>query len=102
VTELKVASPPGAAEVLMPAEVEVPLGSGAAEVPIPAEVEVPLGTGATVVPMAVAELGGGEVLLHLTVLASQIPPSSRHAPSLPCPTILHILHTQMKNKPYVS
>jgi hypothetical protein len=37
--ELEVASPPGVAEVPMPAEVEVPLGSGAVEVPIPVEVD---------------------------------------------------------------
>jgi hypothetical protein len=44
VAELEVASPPGVAEVPMPAEVEVPLGSGAAKVPIPVKVDVLLGS----------------------------------------------------------
>jgi hypothetical protein len=101
VAELEVASPLGVAEVPMPAEVEVPLGSGAAEVPISAKVEVPLGSSAAVVPMAVAEPGGGKVL-YITPDSSRFPDSSKfHTPSLACPTILHVLHTQTNNKPYI-
>jgi hypothetical protein len=85
----------------VPVEVEVPLGPGAAEVSIPAKVEVPLGSSAAVVPMAAAEPGGCEVLLRLTD-----PPfldsSKFHAPTLPCSTIPHVLHTQTKNRPYIS
>jgi hypothetical protein len=80
--ELEVASPPGVAEVPMPAEVEVPLRSGVADVPIPAEVEVPLGPGAAAVPMAAAEPGGSEVLLCPTAPPSPTPPSSMLRPFL--------------------
>jgi hypothetical protein len=49
--------------------------SGAAEVPIPAELEVLLGTSVVVVLKAAAELGGGEVLLRPTAPASATHPS---------------------------
>jgi hypothetical protein len=87
--ELEVVSPPGGAEVLMPAKVEVPLGLGAVEVLIAAEVEVPLGSGAAAVPMAVAEPGAGEVPMRPTAPASLTPPSSMLCPlpdHFPCTT----------------
>jgi hypothetical protein len=100
--ELEVASPPGVAEVPMPVEVEILLGSGAAEVPIPMEVEVALGPGVVAVPMAATEPGGGEVLLRPTAAPFPTPPSSMLHLFLARPSIPHVLHTQMKNKPYIS
>jgi hypothetical protein len=76
----------------MLAEVEVPLGPSVAEVPISAEVEVPLGSGAAAVSMAA-----------IAPDSFRFPDSFKfHASSLPCPAILHVLHTQMNNKPYKS
>jgi hypothetical protein len=95
--ELEVASPPGVAEVPMPAEVEVTLGTGAAEVPILAEVEVPLGPGAAAVPMAAAEPGGGEVLLRPTAPPSPAPPSSMLHPFLTRPFPTYCIHKQRIN-----
>jgi hypothetical protein len=76
----------------MLAKVEVPLWSGATEVPIPAEVEVPLGVGAAAVPMAVAEPGGGEVLLRPTAPPSLTPPSSMLRPFLARPFPMYCIH----------
>jgi hypothetical protein len=87
--ELEVASPPGVAEVPMPAEMEVLLGSAAAEVPIPMGVEVPLGPSVAAVPMAVAEPGGGEVLLRPTAPPSPTPISSMLHPFLARPFLTY-------------
>jgi hypothetical protein len=72
----------------MLAEVEVPLGLGAAEVLIPVEVEVLLGPGAAALPMAAAEPGGAEVLLCLTSPPPPSPPSFmlQHFLAWPFPT----------------
>jgi hypothetical protein len=95
--ELEVASPPGVAQVPMPAEVEVPLRPGAAEVPIPVEVEVPLGPGVVAVPMAAAEPDGGEVLLRLTAPPSPTPPSSMLRPFLARPFPINCIQKQRTN-----
>jgi hypothetical protein len=81
----------------MPMEVEVPLGPGAAEVLILAEVEVPLVPGAAAVPMAVAEPGGGEVLLHPTTPASPTPQSSMIRTFLARPFPTYCIHKQRTN-----
>jgi hypothetical protein len=78
-------------------QVEVPLEPGAAEVPIPAEVEVPLVLGAAAVSMAVAEPGGGEVLLRSTAPPSPTPPSSMLHPFLARPFPTYCIHKRRTN-----
>jgi hypothetical protein len=77
--------------------VEVPLGPGGAEVPIPEEVDVPLRTGVAAVPMEVAEVGGGEVLLHPTLPPSLTPPSSMLCPFLARPLPTYCIHKRRTN-----
>jgi hypothetical protein len=69
----------------------------AAEVPIPAEVEVSLGSGVVVVPRAAAESGYGEVILSSTAPASSTPLSYMLRFFLARPFSTYCIHKRRKN-----